>query len=200
MIRKRVYNNVHKSNINKECGVQSSNTPIGEEQKALAVIAYAGLQKSFFQSINCNIVLFQKEILHAAFTKKLLQQEIQRKKEEYMNETGSPTKTGNIRMGVTLYYYSKYFDLSPQEILDEHENNFRIPVQDILKITYTFDVNELQDVPPRRLRPGKLRIATSSKEYTYIFGSIPAKELLSALQEIWADLSIEEGKASWTKS
>ena len=180
--------------------MQSSNTPIGAEQKALAVIAYAGLQKSFFQSINCNIVLFQKEILHAAFTKKLLQQEIQRKKEEYMNETGSPTKTGNIRMGVTLYYYSKYFDLSPQEILDEHENNFRILVQDIVKTTYTFDVNELQDVPPRRLRPGKLRIATSSKEYTYIFGSIPAKELLSALQEIWADLSIEEGKASWKQS
>ncbi len=180
--------------------MQSSSVQIGEEPKALAVIAYAGLQKSFFRSANCNVVLFQEEIIHATFTKKLLQQEIQRKKEEYTHETGSSLKTGNIRMGVTLYYYSKYFDLSPQEILDEHEHNFRIPVQDIVKLTYMFDDNELQDSPPRRLRPGKLRIVTSSQDYTYIFGSIPAKELVSALQEIWVDLSIEEGKASWSKS
>jgi hypothetical protein len=199
MIRKRVYNNVHKSNFHKECRVSSSITQFEEESKALAVIAYAGLQKSFFRSVNCNVVLFPEEIIHATFTKKLLQQEIQRKKEEYAHETGSSIKTGNIRMGVTLYYYSKYFDLSPQEILNEHENNFRIPVQDIITLTYTFDVNELQDSPPRRLRPSKLHIVTSSQDYTYIFSSIPAKELLSAFQEIWVDISIEEGKASWSK-
>ena len=103
-------------------------------------------------------------------------------------------------MGVTLYYYAKYFDMNPAEILEEHEDNFKISVVDIQSISYLFDPNELLDPPPRKIRPSKLHIATSYSEWNYTFSSIPATELLSALQEIWEGITIEDGKASWKKS
>jgi hypothetical protein len=170
-----------------------------QNQKALAVIPYAGLRKNAFHSVSCNVVLFPQEIVHATFTKRLLQQEMKRKKEEYEKEKGAPIRVGSIRMGVTLYYYAKYFDMNPAEIVEEHKDNFTISVDDIQSISYLFDANELLDPPPQKIRPGKLHIVTSYGQWNYTFSSIPATELLSALQEIGNDITIDDGKASWNK-
>ena len=103
-------------------------------------------------------------------------------------------------MGVTLYFYAQYFDKIPSEIMKEHEDNFRISVVDIQSITYLFDAHELEDSPPRKIRPGKLHIVTPYYEWKYVFSSIPATELLSALGEMWDDITIDDGKACWVKS
>ena len=175
--------------------IDEKNSPAETKGEALAVIPFAGRKLSFFRSITCNLVLFPDQFIHATYTKELLNKEVQKKKLEYEEEKGEPIKAGRIQFGVSLYFYARYFDLTPETILQEHPQNFAIPLKDITYLQYSFDAREMssEEESAKRFRPGNLQIKTEYFEWNYRFSSIPAPELIKALREMIPDIQIHEG-------
>ncbi|MCK5847978.1 MAG: hypothetical protein KAH01_02125 [Caldisericia bacterium] len=169
-------------------------------EEALAVIPYANLRLSTFKSQSCNLVLFEDQFINATFTQTLLKKEVARQKKQFEKEDGKKIKTGKIHMGVSLYFYSKYFDMLPEDIINEHEKNFCIPIQDISYLEYSFDQRELEtDKAINKRKPGKLFVKTPYFEWNYSFASIPADELLKTLRKIFPTNNFLEDKLIFKK-
>jgi hypothetical protein len=193
---KRLYYNVIKSITLKEYFVKELVT----FKEALAVIPYANLRLSKFIKQSCNLVIFEDQFIHATFTQALLKKEVARQKYEFEKEGGEEIKASKIHMGVSLYFYSKYFDMTPNNIIEEHEKNFTVPVSDITNLEYSFDPRELEtDKTIKRIKPGTLFIKTPYFEWTYYFATIPAVELLKALRKIFPTNNFQENKLRFEK-
>jgi len=134
----------------------------------------AGLlgQKSF------NIIITDSNLIIAQMTNTMVNEEIQKVREESKDEGDGFLKRMASTMTAGYHVHERYFNMTPEEIINETSGNFSIPNESIKKIRIKMG----QIYEDGRNQPNTLKIVSDSSKYKYTFTQISskqAKELLS---------------------
>lgn len=105
------------------------------EEKILEVIP-VNWKKSMFKFEPWALVVTDKRMLFAKWTQELFKKEAEKRKEEAKEAGGGKLKQFFSQLGASFTYYKKYLNMTPEEILNEHNENFALTPQDVLKIDF----------------------------------------------------------------
>lgn len=105
------------------------------DEKILEVIP-VNWKKSMFKFEPWALVVTDKRMLFAKWTQELFKKEAERRKEETKEAGGGKLKQFFSQLGASFTYYNKYFEMNPEEILSEHNENFALTPQDVLGIDF----------------------------------------------------------------
>ncbi len=103
------------------------------EEKILEVVP-VNWKKSMFKLEPWALVVTDKRMLFAKWTQELYKKEADRRKEETKDAGGGKLKQFFSQMGTGFTYYKKYYEMTPDEILQEHSENFSLTPSDVLSI------------------------------------------------------------------
>ena len=135
------------------------------EEKILGVIPNAALKKGLFKSILYNLVITDKRMIFARFRKELIKEEAKKRTERLEEEGKGKVRQFFAKLGTGLTFYKRYFDMDPEEILKETEDNFFIMPSNVNKIRLKEgSVIHDEDGDVESQNPHTLLITTTSGE------------------------------------
>ncbi len=103
------------------------------DEKILEVIP-VNWKKSMFKLEPWALVITDKRMLFAKWTQELFKKESERRKEETKEAGGGKLKQFFSQMGTGFSYYKKYYEMTPEEIIGEHNENFALAPNDIVRV------------------------------------------------------------------
>lgn len=92
-------------------------------------------RKSLFKSESWGMVITNERLVFSKWTQELFNKEAQRRKEETKEEGGGKLKQFFSQMSASFTYWNKYYSMTPEEILQEHPENFSIYPKDVTNIS-----------------------------------------------------------------
>lgn len=134
----------------------------------------AGLlgQKAF------NIIITDSQLIIAQMTNDMVNEEIKKTREESKEKGDGFLKRMASTMTAGYHVHERYFNMMPDQIINENPSNFAIPNDSIKKIRIKMG----QTYEDGTNRPNTLKIVSEKAKYKYTFTQITArqaKELLT---------------------
>ncbi|MDI6860457.1 MAG: hypothetical protein QMD25_00365 [Caldisericia bacterium] len=102
-------------------------------EKIIEVIP-ANWKKSMFKQEPWALIITDRRLLFAKWTQELFKKESEKRKEETKEAGGGKLKQFFSQMGTSFTYYKKYYEMTPDEIINEHNENFALTPEDIVKV------------------------------------------------------------------
>lgn len=102
-------------------------------EKILEVIP-ANWKKSMFKQEPWALIITDGRLLFAKWTQELFKKESEKRKEETKEAGGGKLKQFFSQMGTSFTYYKKYYEMTLDEIINEHNENFALTPEDIVKV------------------------------------------------------------------
>ncbi|MGB9842729.1 MAG: hypothetical protein ACPLN1_00050 [Caldisericia bacterium] len=103
------------------------------EEKILEVVP-VNWKKSMFKQEPWALVITDQRMLFAKWTQELFKKESEKRKEETKEAGGGKLKQFFSQMGTGFTYYKKYLEMTPDDILKEHNENFALAPSDIIRL------------------------------------------------------------------
>ncbi len=103
------------------------------EEKIIEVVP-VNWKKSMFKQEPWALVITDQRMLFAKWTQELFKKESERRKEETKEAGGGKLKQFFSQMGTGFTYYKKYYEMTPDDILKEHNENFALAPSDIVSL------------------------------------------------------------------
>jgi hypothetical protein len=150
-----------------------------ENEKVLGVIPNASLKTGFIRWTTYTLIATTSRLIAAELNSKLIKEEVRKRGEESKEEGHGKFKQFLARAGASFTFANRYLEMDPEDILKETDKNFSIYPRDIVSIKIS-DGYEDED---GNKSPNRLTIKTSSKKYSFSFGSSTraARELLNQI-------------------
>jgi len=92
-------------------------------------------RKSLFKSESWGMVITNERLVFAKWTQELFNKEAEKRKEEAKEEGGGKLKQFFSQMSASFTYWNKYYSMTPEEILQEHPENFSLYPKDVANIS-----------------------------------------------------------------
>lgn len=105
-----------------------------EKEKVLGVIPNAGLKKGLFKSDSCNLVVTNKRVIVAKFSKDIYKKEARERTEKAKQEGRGRFKQFLSSASTMMTFYKRYLDMLPEDILKETPGTFAIDPGTVVKI------------------------------------------------------------------
>ena len=103
------------------------------DEKILEVVP-VNWKKSMFKQEPWALVITDKRFVFAKWTQELFKKESDRRKEETKEAGGGKLKQFFSQIGTGFTYFNKYYEIKPDDIINEHNENFTLSPKDIIKI------------------------------------------------------------------
>ncbi|MEA3313198.1 MAG: hypothetical protein U9Q18_02340 [Caldisericota bacterium] len=104
-----------------------------EEEKVLGVIPHVGLKKGLFKPESCNLVITNRRVIVAKFSKDIYKKETQERVEETKQEGRGRFKQFLASASTMTTFYKRYLDMEPEDILKETPGTFTIEPSTVIK-------------------------------------------------------------------
>ncbi len=103
------------------------------DEKILEVVP-ANWKKSMFKFEPWAVIITDQRMLFAKWTQELYKKEAEKRREETKESGGGKLKQFFSQIGTGFTYYKKYYEMTPDDILKEHSENFTLTPNDISRI------------------------------------------------------------------
>lgn len=103
------------------------------EEKILEVVPVSW-KKSIFKQEPWALVITDQRMLFAKWTQGLFKKESEKRKEAVKEAGGGKLKQFFSQMGTGFTYFKKYYEMTPDEIISEHNENFSLTPNDVLRM------------------------------------------------------------------
>jgi len=157
-------NSVQKTKKENTSKSPSSSSSV-EEDKALMVLN-ASLKEGFLKSIGCYLVFFNDRIVVFKLLKNRQNEEIKKYQKELKESGTGFLKSSAAMMNFWSSFGDRFYKMTPEEILSEEKENFKILNRDVSKIEFKQSLTIL-DQDSQRQKMGDIKIKTSSDELKF---------------------------------
>jgi len=157
-------NSVQKTKKENTSKTPSSSSSV-EEDKALMVLN-ASLKEGFLKSIGCYLVFFNDRIVVFKLLKNRQNEEIKKYQKELKESGTGFLKSSAAMMNFWSSFGDRFYKMTPEEILSEEKENFKILNRDVSKIEFKQSLTIL-DQDSQRQKMGDIKIKTSSDELKF---------------------------------
>ena len=157
-------NSVQKTKKENTSKTPSSSSSV-EEDKALMVLN-ASLKEGFLKSIGCYLVFFNDRIVVFKLLKNRQNEEIKKYQKELKESGIGFLKSSAAMMNFWSSFGDRFYKMTPEEILSEEKENFKILNRDVSKIEFKQSLTIL-DQDSQRQKMGDIKIKTSSDELKF---------------------------------
>jgi len=147
-----------------------------------------GRKKGWLRSPSYTLVFAKDKTILARRTSKLMKAHAKEARKKESDKNGK-TKSGGWlqkvkgQMHSHYNYHRKYLDMSEDEILNEHKDNFSIDNRNVKKVKIRRRAVNVQDFPEDEIR---LKIKTSGKSYKFILDkNIGLKDAKALLKQVY---------------
>jgi len=157
-------NSVQKTKKENTSKTPSSSSSV-EEDKALMVLN-ASLKEGFLKSIGCYLVFFNDRIVVFKLLKNRQNEEIKKYQKELKESGTGFLKSSAAMMNFWSSFGDRFYKMTPEEILSEEKENFKILNRDVSKIEFKQSLTII-DQDSQRQKMGDIKIKTSSDELKF---------------------------------
>jgi|SRR6056297_178621 len=157
-------NSVQKTKKENTSKTPSSSSSV-EEDKALMVLN-ASLKEGFLKSIGCYLVFFNDRIVVFKLLKNRQNEEIKKYQKELKESGIGFLKSSAAMMNFWSSFGDRFYKMTPEEILSEEKENFKILNRDVSKIEFKQSLTII-DQDSQRQKMGDIKIKTSSDELKF---------------------------------
>ena len=157
-------NSVQKTKKENTSKSPSSSSSV-EEDKALMVLN-ASLKEGFLKSIGCYLVFFNDRIVVFKLLKNRQNEEIKKYQKELKESGIGFLKSSAAMMNFWSSFGDRFYKMTPEEILSEEKENFKILNRDVSKIEFKQSLTII-DQDSQRQKMGDIKIKTSSDELKF---------------------------------
>lgn len=101
-------------------------------EERILFVAPSSLKKSIFRTESWTIVITDKRLIFAKYTPEVVKKEAMERKEEAKEQGRSKLGQFFAQASASFTWYKRYYDMSPEEILKEYQENYFLVTQDII--------------------------------------------------------------------
>ena len=142
-----------------------------EEEKILGVIPKVSLRRSLFKVENFNLVVTDKRIIAAKFTKEIYKKEANKRAKEAKEKGHGRFKQFLSSAGTSFTFYKRYLDMPLEEILGETAGTFTVEPSNVKDIRLKEGRSSVDEDGSENKNPNTLLIVTSNSKLKFNFNS-----------------------------